>query len=112
MPGPQFFETMMGRKFYEGTMPRLATALADLAKSTEEGRVAQVRQNELLGALLERLAPKVAQEPLEAPTGAVEALMAVVNAMEDLGWDTDWTGDESAAFTVAGRQFVVTVQLR
>jgi len=31
--GPQFFETRMGMKFYEGTMPRIAEALKDIAES-------------------------------------------------------------------------------
>jgi hypothetical protein len=29
--GPQFFETRMGMKFYDGTMPRIAEALQDIA---------------------------------------------------------------------------------
>lgn len=31
MIGPQFFETRMGRQFYEGTMPRLVKAIEGLA---------------------------------------------------------------------------------
>lgn len=31
MTGPQFFETGMGQKFYEGTMPRLIEAIKGLA---------------------------------------------------------------------------------
>lgn len=36
MSGPEFFQTMMGKKFYEGTMPRIATALEKLTKALEE----------------------------------------------------------------------------
>jgi hypothetical protein len=32
MNGLQFFETRMGHTFYEGTMPRIATALSTIAK--------------------------------------------------------------------------------
>lgn len=32
MPGPEFFQTPMGRRFYDSTMPRLAAALEVLAK--------------------------------------------------------------------------------
>ncbi len=31
MSGPQFFETRMGRSFYEGMMPRLVNALEKIA---------------------------------------------------------------------------------
>lgn len=34
--GPQFFETRMGMKFYEGTMPRIAEALQDIAASLKD----------------------------------------------------------------------------
>jgi len=35
MSGPQFFETGMGKKYYDGTMPRIAKALEAIAKSLE-----------------------------------------------------------------------------
>jgi hypothetical protein len=35
MSGPQFFETVMGRQFYDGTMPRLARAVEQLVKVLE-----------------------------------------------------------------------------
>lgn len=40
MSGPQFFETGMGRKYYEGTMPRIAKALEAIAKELEAIRKA------------------------------------------------------------------------
>jgi len=36
MPGPEFFQTGMGHKFYEGTMPRLANALVHIADALEQ----------------------------------------------------------------------------
>lgn len=36
MSGPEFFQTRMGRAFYEGTMPRVAESLQDLAKQLKE----------------------------------------------------------------------------
>lgn len=35
MSGPQFFETKMGRQFYDGTMPRIAKALESIATELE-----------------------------------------------------------------------------
>jgi hypothetical protein len=31
MPGPEFFQTVMGRQFYDGTMPSIARSLEKLA---------------------------------------------------------------------------------
>jgi hypothetical protein len=36
MPGPEFFQTMMGRKFYEGDVPRIAKALEIIANNMEK----------------------------------------------------------------------------
>jgi hypothetical protein len=33
--GPQFFETGMGKKYYDGTMPRIAKALEEIAKKID-----------------------------------------------------------------------------
>lgn len=41
MPGPDFFQTMMGRNFFEGTMPSIARNLATIAEALK-------RSNELL----------------------------------------------------------------
>lgn len=35
MGGPEFFETQMGRRFFEGTMPQIARALTTIAKTVE-----------------------------------------------------------------------------
>jgi hypothetical protein len=40
----QFFETSMGHKFYEGTMPRLTKAINSLAEAVQI--VSQQRQNQ------------------------------------------------------------------
>ena len=34
--GPDFFETRMGRTFYEGTMRRIAAALENIAKELHQ----------------------------------------------------------------------------
>ena len=34
--GPEFFQTYMGRAYYEGTMPRIAKALERIAAALEE----------------------------------------------------------------------------
>jgi len=36
MPGPEFFQTRMGKAFYEGTMPRVAKALERIADVMEK----------------------------------------------------------------------------
>lgn len=53
--GPQFFETLMGKRFYEGTMPTLAKAAQKLAEGlalqgdkSEAFATALIQQNELL----------------------------------------------------------------
>ena len=40
-PGPEFFQTMMGRKFYDADVPRIANALERIATAMEmlEGQV-------------------------------------------------------------------------
>ena len=35
MPGPQFFETIMGARFYKGDVPRIGKALKSIAESLE-----------------------------------------------------------------------------
>lgn len=35
MSGPEFFQTRMGQKFFEGTMPRIADALTTIAERLE-----------------------------------------------------------------------------
>lgn len=38
MPGPEFFQTLMGRTFYEATAPRIATALERIADALDKGK--------------------------------------------------------------------------
>lgn len=38
MPGPEFFETGMGRKFFECDVPRLAKALERIADALEANK--------------------------------------------------------------------------
>jgi hypothetical protein len=36
MAGPEFFQTMMGKRFYESTAPRIASALERIAEALEK----------------------------------------------------------------------------
>lgn len=36
MSGPSFFQTLMGRQFIDGTMPRIARALEQIAERLEQ----------------------------------------------------------------------------
>jgi hypothetical protein len=36
MAGPEFFQTIMGRQFYDGTLPRIAQALERIATALEK----------------------------------------------------------------------------
>ena len=45
MPGPEFFQTRMGQKFYAGDIPRIVDALADIAK--EFKRANDLKEKEL-----------------------------------------------------------------
>lgn len=36
MSGPDFFQTRMGHRFYESTLPRIASALERIAKALEK----------------------------------------------------------------------------
>jgi len=42
---PEFFQTMMGRQFYEGTVPRIAKALEDIAFELKRQNKLKEEQN-------------------------------------------------------------------
>lgn len=48
MAGPQFFQTVMGRRFYEGDVPRIASALTRIAEALEGGQKVESEQLEVL----------------------------------------------------------------
>lgn len=51
MSGPQFFQTGMGKIFFEGTMPRLYRAidrLADVLAGPREYKVVTIKSNDAL----------------------------------------------------------------
>lgn len=52
-PGPEFFQTMMGRKFYDADVPRIANALERIATALEmlEGQVRADSLNANAGGL-------------------------------------------------------------
>ncbi len=39
MPGPEFFQTRMGHRFFESTLPRLVDVLEKIAKELELKRI-------------------------------------------------------------------------
>ena len=47
MAGPEFWQTVMGRRFIEGTMPRIAEELKALNKNLE--RLAEIEEKKLGG---------------------------------------------------------------
>lgn len=67
--GPEFFQTVMGRQFYEGTMPRLVKAL------------------ERLNDNMEKLAPAVQQpakrDPYQRLDAAAESIDPLLMEVED-----------------------------
>lgn len=50
MAAPEFFQTVMGQRFYEGTMPKLARAAERIASGLEE----QSEQSKLIVECLNR----------------------------------------------------------
>jgi hypothetical protein len=55
MAGPEFFQTQMGRAFYEGTMPRLVKTLEKIAFELQ-------RANDLAEKRLAREKPSQSEE--------------------------------------------------
>lgn len=47
--GPEFFQTVMGHQFYDGTMPKIAKALERIAAALEQSNAPK---NDLLTALV------------------------------------------------------------
>ncbi len=43
--GPSFFQTIMGRAYYEGTLPRIAKALERIAAALEAQNAAPARDS-------------------------------------------------------------------
>lgn len=63
MADPEFFQTQMGQRFYEGTMPRLVRAIQELADATRFAAAAQNRQPELEQLIREAIALLDANDP-------------------------------------------------
>lgn len=42
--GPQFFQTRMGQKFYEGDFPRLVKVLENISKSLEDENKTEAKE--------------------------------------------------------------------
>jgi hypothetical protein len=58
MPGPEFFQTVMGRHFYEGTMPALVRAIEALNKNLgtmlDVEIAAEVNRREVLESVIDK----------------------------------------------------------
>lgn len=65
MPGPEFFQTPMGRHFYEHTMPDIAVALLRIAGRMDTDRANLVSAQKMLS---EPAASGAAVNPRPAPT--------------------------------------------
>ena len=59
---PEFFQTTMGHRFYESTMPDLVKAIEHNAKATNRLADAMEENNKLLRAALPKENPITAQE--------------------------------------------------
>jgi hypothetical protein len=55
VPVPEFFQTMMGRKFYESDMPRIASALEKIATALGDKEMPATNAVELLAKLHTRI---------------------------------------------------------
>jgi hypothetical protein len=53
VPGPEFFQTVMGKQFYDGTMPRIAKALERIADAMEKQQEPLAAAPELQSAVAE-----------------------------------------------------------
>lgn len=52
--GPEFFQTVMGRQFYDGTLPRLVKALERIAVALEKPDSATTAALERIADALEK----------------------------------------------------------
>jgi hypothetical protein len=59
---PEFFQTVMGQRFYEGTMPRIAKALEEIAKELK--RANDMREKAEVAKAPEDLALKIDLEKI------------------------------------------------
>lgn len=65
--GPEFFQTVMGRQFFEGTVPRIARALERIAKALEQEpkEAARVVTTDFNTKVQQRSAAMMTGAPLE-----------------------------------------------
>lgn len=62
MSGPQFFQTIMGRQFFDGTVPKIARALTKLADAAEVLAKAKIAEDRIKQIEIEVNALQRAQE--------------------------------------------------
>jgi hypothetical protein len=76
MSGPSFFQTLMGRQFFDATMPRLAKALERIAERLEQPPAA----------------PRVV---VVVTDGGAEGVARVVEALRNAGIAAGSSGDDA-----------------
>lgn len=101
----EFFETVMGRRFYEGTMPKIADRLMLVSEEIHELKKEIARSNDLKEAELKAMKEKSAEEPIVIRNTAA----SIVDSFDDLLFskgimipNEDREGDEGEAAIYAG----------
>lgn len=101
MSGPSFFQTIGGRAFYEGTMPKLANAAERIATSLEklsaQGRNRDPKHDRLTVAGMARDLFLANEDPADNPEylrGQVEMLCSTAELMATKVLDADGLGDQ------------------
>ena len=74
MAGAEFFQTPMGRRFFEATLPRIAGALEDIAKNMEPAKTELPWKTE--AALAKRIAKRLRADPISVAEGLERKLLA------------------------------------
>jgi hypothetical protein len=69
MPGPEFFQTRMGQKFFESDVPRIARALESIAEKFS----APEKVEQVLPVVVITMKQGVVEEVILCPKGAKEA---------------------------------------
>lgn len=88
MGGPEFFRTAMGRRFFEGTMPKIADELARL-NTTLAALVAEMKTSSgRANPPPESVPPVKADEPWQATLAAIARQHLQIDTLEPRGADS------------------------
>jgi uncharacterized coiled-coil protein SlyX len=85
--GPEFFQTAMGRKFYESDVPRIAAALEQIATALSSRAAPEV---EARAARVDRIASDMSEQITEANAELArnkQTLRAIVALCNAPHWD-------------------------